>query len=59
MIARIVAATDFSPEADLALSHAVAIARRHGAALTIVYAEADRSSDEHHALGEELEELAA
>jgi nucleotide-binding universal stress UspA family protein len=59
MIARIVAATDFSPEADLALSHAVAIARRHGAALTIVYAEADRSSDEHHAIGAELEELAA
>lgn len=59
MIARIVAATDFSPEADLALSHAVAIARRHGAAVTIVYAEADRSSDEHHAVGAELDALAA
>ena len=59
MIARIVAATDFSPEADLALAHGVAIARRHGAALTIVYAEADRPSGEHHAMGEGLEELAA
>ncbi len=44
---RVVAAIDFSSEADLALTHAVAIARRHGAALTIVYVEPN-ISDEHH-----------
>src|SRR5262245_14962483 len=41
-ITRVVAATDFSPEADLAVAHGAAIARRHGAALTLVYAEPDR-----------------
>src|SRR5213076_2629001 len=44
-ITRIVVAIDFSPEADLALDHAVAIAARHGAALTIVYADANHSGD--------------
>jgi nucleotide-binding universal stress UspA family protein len=40
-ITRVVAATDFSPEADLAVAHAVAIAVHHAAALTVVYAEPD------------------
>jgi nucleotide-binding universal stress UspA family protein len=44
-ITRIVVAIDFSPEADLALDHAVAIAARHGAALTIVYADANHGGD--------------
>lgn len=48
-ITRVVAATDFSPEADLAIAHAAAVARRHGANLTIVYAEPDRSDDGHAA----------
>jgi nucleotide-binding universal stress UspA family protein len=60
-ITRIVAATDFSPEADLAIAHAVAIARRTGAAVTIVHAEADRSMDEsapHGVTGSAADELA-
>jgi nucleotide-binding universal stress UspA family protein len=43
-ITRVVAATDFSPEADLAFSHGVAIARRLGAALTVVHAEPDEQA---------------
>ena len=40
-ITRVVAATDFSPEADLAFSHGVAIAGRLGAWLTVIHAEPD------------------
>jgi nucleotide-binding universal stress UspA family protein len=61
-ITRIVAATDFSPEADLALGHGAAIARHHGANLTVVYAEPDRADDAHAPIdttGEELAEIAA
>ncbi|HTJ44714.1 MAG TPA: universal stress protein [Kofleriaceae bacterium] len=46
MITRVVAATDFSPEADLAVAHAVVIAKRHGANLTVVFAEPERSTDD-------------
>src|SRR5262249_49353932 len=63
-ITRVVAAIDFSTEADLALAHAVSIAGRPGAHLTIVYAEPDASADppavsSHLAGAAELAEVAA
>jgi nucleotide-binding universal stress UspA family protein len=61
-ITRVVVAIDFSAEADLALAHAVAIAGRHGANLTVVYADASdehRAASGHHAIAAELAEVAA
>ncbi|MCE9580526.1 MAG: universal stress protein [Deltaproteobacteria bacterium] len=58
-IARVVAATDFSPEADLALTHAVAIAQRHGAALTLVFAEPDAPPEKDTSRSATAEQFAA
>ena len=58
-IARVVAATDFSPEADLALTHAVAIAQRHGAALTLVFAEPDAPPEKDSSRSATAEQLGA
>lgn len=58
-IARVVAATDFSPEADLALTHAVAVAQRHGAALTLVFAEPDAPPEKETSRSATAEQLGA
>jgi nucleotide-binding universal stress UspA family protein len=58
-ITRVVAATDFSPEADLAIAHGAAVARRHGAALTLVHAQPDRGDDAHRDVRGAADELAA
>jgi nucleotide-binding universal stress UspA family protein len=63
MLRHLLVATDFSPIADAALDRAVAIAKTHGARLTLAYAEAvvdPRAAGESaSALATELDTLAA
>jgi nucleotide-binding universal stress UspA family protein len=63
MLRHLLVATDFSPIADAALDRAVAIAKAHGARLTLAYAEAvvdPRATGESaSALATELESLAS
>src|SRR5688500_5817166 len=63
MLRHLLVATDFSPIADAALDRAVAIAKTHGARLTLAYAEAvvdpRAAGDAASALANELDTLAA